>query len=296
VTCAVLKALPTFNANVRGFLAVESTTDVTIDHLILDGNRAARLGTAAAAGCSGGTNGWGFNAHMHGCNFCCFTNNVNRNVLCGTSLEFTGSNATITNNVIRSNGQNSANNMWADGLTLLAADGATVTNNTLVDNSDVALILGSGVNALVQNNSISQPGQVVFAGLMLDNFNGGTTGNFSGALVTGNTIDCGAARNCHFGINLGPHPWYLSANIFGGDMHGNSVASARHGINVDGAGTAGAPLLLYGNTVTNPAPSPGSFLGCTHATSAININTADSVVNRNGDTAPITTNVWHNCV
>lgn len=296
VTCAVLKALPTFNANVRGFLAVESTTDVTIDHLILDGNRAARLGTAAANGCAGGTNGWGFNAHMHSCNFCRFTNNVNRNTLCGTALEFIGDDAIITNNVIRGNGQNSVTNMWSDGITALAANRATISGNTFVDNSDVALILGGGTNAMVSGNSITQPGQVVFAGLMLDNFNGGTTGNFTGAQVINNTIDCSAARNCHFGINLGPHPWYLSANIFGGDVHGNSVTSARQGINVDGAGTAAAPLLLYGNTATNPAPSPGSFLGCTHATSAININTGDSVVNRNGDPAPITTNVWHLCV
>jgi hypothetical protein len=147
----------------------------------------------------------------------------------------------------------------------------------------------------VQNNAISQPGQVVFAGLMLDNFNNGTAGDFVGAIVTGNTVDCSAARNCHFGINLGPHPWYLSANIFGGDVHGNTVTSARQGINADGAGTAASPITLYGNSVSNPAPSPGSFLNCTHATSAINIG-PDAVVNRNGDTAPITTNVWHGCV
>jgi hypothetical protein len=295
INCAVLKALTSFNANVGGFLAVDPTHDVTIDHLVLDGNRAARLGTTAGTQCAAGTNTYGFNSRMSDCTFCHFTNNVSRNALCGTGLEFRGNDGVITNNVFRGNGQNSVTNMWADGLTIHFSDRATVSNNTMADNSDVDLVIGGGRNAVITNNAISQPTQVSFAGLMLDNFNGGTSGDFTGALVSGNTIDCSAARNCHFGINLGPHPWYLSANIFGGDVHGNTVTSGRQGINVDGAGTAAAPLVLYGNTVSNPAPSPASFLNCSHATSSININTGDSVVNRNGDTAAITTNVWHGC-
>ncbi len=185
--------------------------------------------------------------------------------------------------------------MWADGLTVHYSDRATIVDNVFVDNSDVALIVGGGRRALVQNNSISQPGQVVFAGLMLDNFNGTTSGDFTGALVTGNTIDCSAARNCHFGIELGPHPWYLSTNILGGEVHGNTVTSARQGINVEGAGTTTAPLLLYGNTVSGSAPSSARFLCGSHRTSDFNINTADSVVDRNGDTSPMTTFAWHLC-
>ena len=295
LTCAVLKALPAFNANVGGFLAVESTHDVTLDHLVLDGNRAARLGTTAASQCAGGNNRYGFNSRMSDCTFCRFTHSVSKNALCGTGLEFRGNDGILLNNVFRSNGQNATTNMWADGLTIHFSDRATVSGNTFVDNSDVALILGGGRNAIVTNNSISQPGQVVFAGLMLDNFNGGTSGDFTGAVVTGNTIDCTAARNCHFGINLGPHAWYRSTNILGGDVHGNTVSASRQGINVDGAGTAAAPLLLYGNTVSGSAPGSASFLCGSHSTSNLNINTADSVVNRNGDTTPMTSFAWHDC-
>ena len=294
-SCAVLKALPSFNTAGGGFLAVDPTHEVAIDHLVLDGNRSARLGTAAAAQCAAGNNRYGFNARMSDCSFCRFTNNVSRNALCGSGMEFRGNDAVITGNVFRANGQNSVSNMWSDGLTIHFSDRATVSNNIFVDNSDVALILGGGRNTVVQNNSISQPGQVAFAGLMLDNFNGTTSGDFTGALVTGNTIDCSAARNCHFGIELGPHPWYLSTNILGGDVHGNTVTSARQGINVEGAGTAAAPLLLYGNPVSNAAPGSAHFNCGSHTTSAFNINTADSVVNRNGDTSPVTTFVWHSC-
>lgn len=294
IGCAVLKALPSFNVNGGGFLVTEGFTDVTIDHLVLDGNRAARLGSTAASQCAAGQNRWGFNARMTDCRFCRFTYNVSKNTLCGTALEFSGDDAVISNNTLRNNGQNSQSNMWSDGLTIHSSDRANVTNNTIVDSSDVALILGGGRNAFVANNAISQPGQVTFAGLMLDNFNGGTHGDFANAIVTGNTIDCGAARNCHFGINLGPHPWYLSTNILGGDVHGNTVTNARQGINVDGAGTAASPLTLYGNTATG-SPSSATFLCGSHLTSNLNIYTGDSVVNRNGDATAATNRQWHNC-
>lgn len=293
--CAVLKALPSFSANVGGMLAAVSTNNVTFDHLVIDGNRAARLGTTAASGCAQGQNGWGFNARMSDCSSCSFTNGVSRNALCGTALEFRGDDGTLVNNVFRANGQNSQSGMWSDGLTIHYSDRARVQDNTFVDNSDVALILGGGRQAVVTNNRISQPGQLAFAGLMLDNFNTPAWGDFTGAVVTGNTVDCSSARNCHFGINLGPRPWYSPPNILGGDVHGNTVLSARQGINVDGAGTATVPLVLYGNTVSNPAPGSASFNCGTHSTSALNIHTADSVVNRNGDATSATAFEWHLC-
>jgi hypothetical protein len=293
--CAVLQALPSFSSGGGGLVAVEATREVTLDHLVLDGNRAARLGSTAAAQCAAGNNRYGFNARMSDCASCRFTSSVSRNALCGSGLEFRGHDAVITGNVFRANGQNAVNNMWSDGLTVHYSDRATIADNLFVDNSDVALILGGGRGAVVRNNSISQPGQVVFAGLMLDNFNGGTPGDFTGAVVSGNTIDCTAARNCHFGIELGPHPWYLSTSILAGDVHGNTVTAARQGINVEGAGTAAAPLLLYGNTVGGSAPGSARFNCGAHSTSDFNINTADSVVNRNGETSPTTSFAWHSC-
>lgn len=295
IACAILKALPSNNLIADGFLRISSQA-VTIDHLILDGNRAARLSTPAAASCAKGNGQYGYNARMNcGIPPCRFSYNVSKNALCGTALQFNGDGATIVENIFRSNGQNSVERMWADGLSVHRADNSTISGNTFIDNSDVALILGSGRYTTVSDNIFSQPGQVVFAALMLDNFNGNLSGDFTGTVVTNNLIDCGAVRNCHFGINLGPHAWYLSNNILGGEVHGNVVTSARQGINVDGAGTAARPLVLYDNTVTNPAPGTSTFQCGSHATSALNINTADSVVVRNGDTTPATAFAWHQC-
>lgn len=293
ISCAVLKASPSYFA-IGGLIDVQNTHDVVLDHLVIDGNRGARLGSAAAAQCAGnpGNTRYGFNLRFGGCTFCKFLYSVTKNTLCGSALEWVGADSTIVGSVFRNNGQNAVHQMWADGLTLLNSDRATVTDNTFVDNSDVALIFGGGINALIANNTVSQPGQVTFAGLMLDNFNNTAPGNFTGTMVSGNTISCGAgsAKNCQFGIELGPHPWYASSNIVGGTVTGNTVTNARQGINVDGAGVAGSPLVIYGNTVTG-SPSSASFQcnpGVSRATSNLNIYAVHSVVDRRGDTTPAT--------
>lgn len=297
VQCATLRAASNFSGT-TGMLTVDNLSAVHIDHLIVDGNRGARLGSFNASQCASGapgTNRYGYNVRLGDCAGCSFRHNVSKNTLCGTALEFRGNDGVIVNNVIRSNGQNSATNMWADGITIHFSDRATVTDNLLVDNSDVGLILGGGRNAFVARNTIQQATQVAFAGLMLDNFNGGTHGDFTGTTVTQNTVSCGTQRWCHFGINLGPHPWYQPpSNILGGTVTGNTVTNARQGINVDGAGTVAAPLVLYNNSASG-SPTSATFLCGTMATSNLNIYTAHSVVDRQGDTTPATNRIWHNC-
>lgn len=295
--CATLKAMRGFNLNGSGFLAVRNASGVTIDHIVLDGNRAGRIAypaTQAAGECARGNNRWGFNASIHNCTNCRFTYNVSRNALCGTALELSGHDATITNNLFHDNGQSSQTNMGADGLTVLSSDRALITYNTFINNSGAGLILGGGRSTLVAYNSIAQPGQWVFAGLMLHRFGTSTPGDFTGAVVTQNRIDCGAARNCHFGIMLGPHPWDATVQISGGTVHGNTVINARQGINVEGAGTITSPLTLYNNPVSG-TPTSAAFLCGTRQTSPLNIYTPHSVVNRNGDTTPATNWLWHDC-
>jgi len=293
VNCAVFKAKSNLFA-FGGLLRITNTHDVTIEHIVVDGNRSARLSSSAASQCTGGSTRYGYNVQMGSCNYCRFRYNVSKNTLCGTSLEWVGSNATIVGNTFRSNGQNAVNMMWADGLTALHVDYGTITDNLFVDNSDVALVVGGAINGYIARNTIQQQSQVVFAGLMLDNFNGSQPGDFTGATVTQNSVTCTTNRYCHFGINLGPHPWYQSANIQGGSVYGNTVSYARQGINVDGAGTASNPLVLYSNTATG-SPSSATFQCGTKLTSNLNIYTGDSVVNRNGDTTTATNRQWHNC-
>jgi hypothetical protein len=86
----------------------------------------------------------------------------------------------------------------------LAADFSTVSNSLFMDNSDVNLIIGGGVDSTLSGNSVLMRQNSAFAGIMADNFNGATSGNFSGFVLSTCVVDCGAGR-CHYGIELGPH-------------------------------------------------------------------------------------------
>lgn len=290
--CAQLRAAPGLNVS-AGFFQIEApASNVTVEHLVLDGNRAARLGGPAATTCAGGNNRNGFNAIARGDGHV-FRYNASIHTLCGTGMEWRGNGATITNNFFDANGDNKTNMLWADGLTIHEANNSTIANNLLRDSSDVGLIVGGATNSQITGNRIEQTVQLTFAGLMLDNFNGATPGNFSGTVVSGNTVDCGNLL-CDFGINLGPHAWYLSAPIFGGDVHGNTVTKAKLGLLIDGAGTATAPITVYGNTMSGSPSSAKFSCGQTRATSNYNIG-PDTFVARNGDTTPTTSYAWHQC-
>ena len=234
---------------------------------------------------------------MIDCVGCALDDVVSRNALCGTGMVWSGGLATIQRSEFRGNGIAGTSGLWADGLTLVYAPQSTVSSNRFVDNSDVALILGYGVNSQVEHNVIIQRAQSSFAGLMLHNFHSddlSMRGDFRGAVIANNTIDCGA-QLCTFGIQLGPRPWDDTRNIVGGTVTANDVIGAKVGINVDGAGSRAAPTAVYANDVTN-TPAAAVFSGCAESVPADKINVAPtSVVNRGSDSEPIGTHLSYLC-
>jgi len=282
--CAVLVAAPDF-ADQWGLLLVRSTTDVRLERLVIDGNRAERTDSAAARFCVNGDNTYGFNAGVLECEGCRLDDLVSRNAVCGTGMVWTGGNATIEHSAFLSNGDAATRSMWADGLTLLSAPRSTIRENTFENNSDVGLIIGHGVDSRVEHNTIRQRTQPAFAGLMLDNFNSndrGVHGDFRGAVIANNTIDCGE-QLCTFGMQVGPRPWYSSNNIVGGELHDNVVSGAKIGINVDGAGDRDAPTAIFSNSVE--AAPPGSYFAtCAQPIPATWMNIAPtSIVDRRNE-------------
>ena len=287
--CVVLRASDQLNVP-RGFIYVRAPSGVNLDRIVLDGNRGTRLASAAAATCAGGNNGAGFNAHSDNCAGCSMHRGMSARALCGTGWEWTGDNATIERSVFYQNGDHTKNMMWSDGLTLLASNGASVHDNRFVDNSDIDFISGGATGATFQANSVEHVLQASFGGLMLDNFNGGTSGNFIGTVVKGNSINCGA-RQCDFGIELGPHAWYQSANIQGGSVTGNSVVGANIQINAEGAGTVANPVVVSGNQL-GASPASAVF-GCGQTRNATQFNVSpDSFVTTSDGTAKMT---FHGC-
>ena len=289
--CAVLRASATLDV-ASGFVAIGTVDGVTLDHLVLDGNRAARTTSLAAQRCAAGNNRNGFNASAAGCTHCAFTNSVSMRALCDTGFEWRGDDATITDSTFAGNGDHATRNLWSDGLTLLQSDRARVERCTFADNSDIGFISGGARNASFRDNAMTQTLQDAFGALMLDNFNGGTHGDFTGATVTANRIDCSTGR-CHFGIEVGPHPWYRSVNITGGIITANTVRGALQGINVEGGGTVAHPVQLFANPVTQ-WNTHGTFNCGVRTTTALNIS-PDSVVDRHGETGSASNVVWHDC-
>jgi hypothetical protein len=254
--CAILRA----DENVKvpgGFVQLENTTNVTIDHVVIDGNRDRRLGSEAAQTCRTGDNQLGFNATNTLCTNCTFARSASINALCGTGLAWSADQGTIVRNVFRNNGRHTDQNLWADGLTFLKSNNSTVQQNVFEDNSDIDFICGGATNSNFSNNTIIHRAQAAFGGLMLDNFNGGTPGDFTGTTVQNNSIDCGN-QQCDFGIELGPHPWYLSPNITGGTVIGNTIIGAKIQINCEGAGTQAQPMVVTQNQM-GPSPSRAEF-------------------------------------
>ena len=293
--CATFVASPDFR-DPWGLLLVTATNSVTIEHIVIDGNQAARGASAAARSCVKGQNIFGFNASVLRCLECRLADVLSRNALCGTGMVWVGGNASIERNTFQGNG-NAAAKMWSDGLTLISAPQSQIADNQFVDNSDVALILGYGVSSRIERNVVRQRAQPAFAGLMLYNFNSrdlSTGGDFRGAVIAGNTIDCGR-RLCVFGIEIGPGPWNNRLLVVGGDVHDNAVRGAKVGINVDGAGLYRAPVVVRDNVVSD-VPSGASFADCTRpiATGSINISPT-SIVNRGDDTSPASSSLSDWC-
>lgn len=180
-------------------------SNVSILRIIIDGNRYNRLGSRAAQDCAGGSNYAGHNSVFSGCNSCSFASSVTMFALCGTGLGWTGKGSMMQDSFVAHNGDHFTHNMWSDGVTLNQASPAVVQSNLFVDNSDINLILGSGTDSDVSDNVVFELQNGAFGGVMFDNFNGHTDGNFQGMQFHNNVINCNG--RCDFGLQLGPHPW-----------------------------------------------------------------------------------------
>jgi hypothetical protein len=285
--CATFVAAADFT-DPWGIILVTSTNNVSLEHIVIDGDRQARLASRSARACLDGRNNFGFNASVLYCGHCGLADVLSRNALCGTGMAWVGANATIQNSTFQANGDGVRSSLWADGLTVIYAPQSEISDNQFIDNTDVALIVGYGVASRIERNAVRQRTQASFAGLMLHNFSSNdlsTGGDFRGAVVAHNTIDCGA-QLCVFGIQVGPRPWNAKLITVGGDLHDNEVRGAKVGINVDGAGIFRAPVAIHGNVVS-AVPEGEYFSDCSRpiATGAINISPT-SVVDRGDEKTP----------
>jgi hypothetical protein len=296
-TCAELVADPAIY-QFYGLLVV-SKAGVAIDHLVVNGNRSARLTSMAKSMCQSTSTRYGYNMEVSAPNFT-LTNSVSKFGLCGTGLEITGvtSKINVSHNTFYGNGAHDVNLLWSDGLTVHDTSGSTFFANNFVDNTDIDFVLGGCQNCVIQQNQVSHSAGFThssFAALHIQAWPApdGTSGNYAGSDISGNQIDCGPNRRCGFGIMIGGDPWYNSI-VGGGSVHDNLVKNAELGVNVDRTTTS---MAFYNNFAQNSMGGTVADCGF-RSTGPYNIS-SDSLLDRSKDTIPesaYTHDEWDSCI
>jgi hypothetical protein len=186
--------------------------------------------------------------------------------------------------------------MWADGVTVHDYANSTLVANTFVDNTDIDFIFGGCQGCIIQDNHIQHSDSFVgssFAALMLHAWpDGATSGNFTGSDTSANTIDCGAARRCGFGLYLGPDAWY-DADTYGGTVRHNLITGAEQGLLIDDA----HDMQVYNNFVANWGSSTDASCGL-RPTSAYGIGNTSVNIDTSRDTMSISyiDANWDGCI
>ncbi len=178
----------------------EAHSGVKLSHVIIDGNRpelgAGRAGLIQFGGAASGQvvewvkayepRGWSVLVLNEGDDHLC-------------------TNATARYNELGPAG--SAIYGMADGISLACRD-STVTDNVITDVTDGGIIIFQAPGTLVANNTIRAVSRVMFYGIGMEDY-GPFEGDFTGTVVTGNTIDARSAlirRGIAMGPNLGCIP------------------------------------------------------------------------------------------
>ncbi|MEM8493735.1 MAG: right-handed parallel beta-helix repeat-containing protein [Pseudomonadota bacterium] len=285
-SCAVLVAGPEMRPSIPGYGYVDVRSDnVTLGHLVLDGNRAARLDSFAADECRAGANGLGYSSTLRGNEFTMFSS-VIRQTLCGTGFAaWPGyTSLMLVNNLVANNGVHDTPGLWADGFTILDVSNSEISRNKFIDNTDIDFILGGCQDCLIQENVIEHTDSFrssSFAGLMLFHFPSTSSGDYTGSVTSGNIVNC-ANKRCGFGLYVGQTAWTENSEpLFGGTVENNVVDNAMLGFNVD---LTTGPVIVRNNTVTNSGGVHNTACGARFMSSQ-NIS-PESAVDRTGDSNP----------
>ena len=246
--CAVLALRMTGLGSAYQRAITVAVAGSTLDHLVIEGGKAdpARDDTAACAGAGRPTMG-GLAITAAGVTV---RDSVIEDVACySAAVADAGADGLrFERNQVLSNGTHDRSAMWADGLTVIDGVNDVIRDNVFRDNTDVQLVLGGCRDCTVADNRLDETeasGAGAFAGLLVHAWPQ-TSGDYTGTIITGNTIDCGPARRCGFGLGVGGRAWYRSPTS-GGRIVGNSITQAEVGINVD---DATGPVAMQDNSVS----------------------------------------------
>jgi hypothetical protein len=174
---------------------------------------------------------------------------------------------TITNNVITAYSSLHANQEWADGISA-GCERSLVTNNQIIDPTDVGIVVFTAYPAtqesLVTGNTVVSAGNSAFGALGFDPLQNRSAGapDFTGSIVTDNTLWSGPNTHFIIGLAVGSRPWYAEGSIgYGAEATGNTTAGIRTQF---GAGivVSGMEAAIVQANVFEAMPIPRSWTNC----------------------------------
>jgi hypothetical protein len=263
-------------------VVVQLNGGATLQSVWIDGQRAIVGATAAP------------NVNTNGGNGTLVKNNKSSDPSVGSNIESQGatdahpcSNQTITGNLLTAytGSHTFASSTFADGMTMYC-ENLTITNNTIVDTSDIAIVLmstpvlGTTQNSTITGNTIISAGISTNAPIAVDattavNFTGAlVNGNntpganqqypcFAGTTFTNNTFWTGPYTTFDFGIMVGARPFFAAPRMYDSTCTGTQAglgptftnngtgiltANVQEGIEVDGFQN----VTITNDGVTNP--------------------------------------------
>jgi Domain of unknown function (DUF4214) len=209
----------------------------------------------------------------------------------GTAESLPCTSTTITGNLVTAYSSSHTNQDWSDGLSV-ACENATVKNNTVIDATDVGIVLFRAYPAVqkstVADNTILNAGNPAFGGIVADPLSSSPTNSpsFAGSTVNHNTLWTGPGAYYGIGLSVGTAAWFASPNIgTGASFTDNSLtADATEGIAVSGMLNATAT----GNTLD---VTLGQYGHCPEAEIAVDPQYGSGTIQ-----SPVTTTDVRTCI
>jgi hypothetical protein len=159
------------------------------------------------------------------------------------------------------------NQEWTDGISVGCED-TLVAHNQVVDATDVGIVVFTAYPATqiskVTENTVISAGNSAFGAMGFDPLQNRSPGppNFSGAVISDNTLWSGPNTHFIIGLAVGTRPWYPNGSIgYGAAATANTTAGIQTqfgaGIVVSGMNTATVQQNVF-----EASPIPQSWTGC----------------------------------
>lgn len=231
--CATLRA----SAETLDMVLQLRGSRIMIDHIVVDGRKLAR-GSIARDACKSQTSTTRpiqplsqtidlTDSKIIG--------SVFQNTPCGTGMEMVHSKKGFTKRVTvaQSTFKNHGDaELYSDGLTIHDASDSRFLNNVFMDNADIDVVWGGCAGCTISGNKVVHTVKHTrgsFAGFMIHAFATSSTGNYEGAIIKDNVVDCGPGRTCGAAFLFGSRGWYVANPTKGFKFYNNIATNAQTG-------------------------------------------------------------------